>query len=73
MVASSRSVYSNSDREWFSEMDPTDTPVSLYAATKKFNEMIARIYANLHGLPSTRLRFFNVYGPAGQPDMAYFG
>jgi UDP-glucuronate 4-epimerase len=73
VFASSSSVYGNSDREWFSESDPTDTPVSLYAATKKSNEMIAHTYAHLHGLPATGLRFFTVYGPAGRPDMAYFG
>ena len=73
VFASSSSVYGNSDREWISETDPTDTPVSLYAATKKSNEMVAHTYAHLHGLPATGLRFFTVYGPAGRPDMAYFG
>ena len=73
VFASSSSVYGNSDREWFCETDPTDTPVSLYAATKKSNEMVAHTYAHLHGLPATGLRFFTVYGPAGRPDMAYFG
>ena len=73
VFASSSSVYGNSDKEWFSETDPTDTPVSLYAATKKSNEMVAHTYAHLHGLPATGLRFFTVYGPAGRPDMAYFG
>ena len=73
VFASSSSVYGNSDREWFSETDPTDTPVSLYAATKKSNEMVAHTYGHLYGLPSTGLRFFTVYGPAGRPDMAYFG
>jgi len=73
VFASSSSVYGNSNRKWFSESDPTDTPVSLYAATKKSNEMMAHTYAHLHGLPSTGLRFFTVYGPAGRPDMAYFG
>ena len=73
VFASSSSVYGNSDREWFSETDPTDAPVSLYAATKKSNEMVAYTYAHLHGLPATGLRFFTVYGPAGRPDMAYFG
>ena len=73
VFASSSSVYGNSDREWFSETDPTDTPVSLYAATKKSNEMVAHTYAHLHSLPATGLRFFTVYGPAGRPDMAYFG
>ena len=72
VFASSSSVYGNSDREWFSEADPTDAPVSLYAATKKSNEMVAHTYAHLHGLPATGLRFFTVYGPAGRPDMAYF-
>ena len=73
VFASSSSVYGNSEREWFCETDTTDTPVSLYAATKKSNEMVAHTYAHLHGLPSTGLRFFTVYGPAGRPDMAYFG
>ena len=73
VFASSSSVYGNSDREWFSEADPTDAPVSLYAVTKKSNEMVAHTYAHLHGLPATGLRFFTVYGPAGRPDMAYFG
>ena len=73
VFASSSSVYGNSDREWLSENDPTDTPVSLYAATKKSNEMVAHTYAHLHTLPATGLRFFTVYGPAGRPDMAYFG
>ena len=58
---------------WLSETDPTDTPVSLYAATKKSNEMVAHTYAHLHGLPATGLRFYIAYGPAGRPDMAYFG
>ena len=71
VFASSSSVYGNSEREWFCETDTTDTPVSLYAATKKSNEMVAHTYAHLHGLPTTGLRFFNVYGPAGRPDMAY--
>lgn len=73
VFASSSSVYGNSDRKWLSENDPTDTPVSLYAATKKSNEMVAYTYAHLHRLPATGLRFFTVYGPAGRPDMAYFG
>ena len=72
VFASSSSVCGNSDREWFSETDPTDTPVCLYAATKKPNDMVARAYSHLHGLPSTGLRFFSVYGPAGRPDMAHF-
>ena len=73
VFASSSSVYGNSDSEWFSVTDLTDTPVSLYAATKKSNEMVAHTYAHLHSLPATGLRFFTVYGPAGRPDMAYFG
>ena len=73
VFASSSSVYGNSNRDWFLETDPTDTPVSLYAATKKSNEMVAHTYAHLYGLPATGLRFFTVYGPAGRPDMAYFG
>ena len=73
VFASSSSVYGNSDKAWFSETGPTDTPGSLYAATKKSNEMVAHTYAHLHGLPATDLRFFTVYGPAGRPDMAYFG
>ena len=71
VFASSSSVYGNSDMAWFSETDPADAPVSLYAATKKSNEMVAHTYAHLHGLPATGLRFFTVYGPAGRPDMAY--
>ena len=66
VFASSSSVYGNSNRDWFSETDPTDTPVSLYAATKKSNEMVAHTYAHLYGLPATGLRFFTVYGPAGR-------
>ena len=73
VFASSSSVYGNSERRWFSETDPTDAPASLYAATKKSNELIAHTYAHVHGLPATGLRFFTVYGPAGRPDMAYFG
>lgn len=73
MFASYSSVYGNSDREWFSETDPTDSLVSLHAATKKSNEMVARTHAYLHGLPSTKLRFFTVYGPARRPDMACCG
>ena len=73
VFASSSSVYGNSERDWLSETDPTDTPVSLYAATKKSNEMVAHSYSRLYGLPATGLRFFTVYGPAGRPDMAYFG
>ncbi len=72
VFASSSSVYGNSATGAFSETDRTDTPVSLYAATKKSNEVIAHSYATLYGIPMTGLRFFTVYGPAGRPDMAYF-
>jgi len=72
VFASSSSVYGNSGLEYFSESDRTDDPVSLYAATKKSNEVIAHSYAKLYWLPMTGLRFFTVYGPAGRPDMAYF-
>ena len=72
VFASSSSVYGNSDHEWLSESDATDRPVSLYAATKKSNEVVAHTVAHLHQLPTTGLRFFTVYGPAGRPDMAYF-
>ena len=72
VFASSSSVYGNSRNESFKETDPTDDPVSLYAATKKANEVVGRSYAKLYGLPMTGLRFFTVYGPAGRPDMAYF-
>jgi UDP-glucuronate 4-epimerase len=72
VFASSSSVYGNSDREWLSESDATDQPLSLYAATKKSNEVVAHTVAHLHQLPTTGLRFFTVYGPAGRPDMAYF-
>jgi len=72
VFASSSSVYGNSSRTAFSETDPTDDPVSLYAATKKSNEVIGHSYAKLYDLPMTGLRFFTVYGPAGRPDMAYF-
>jgi len=72
VFASSSSVYGNSNLEYFSESDRTDDPVSLYAATKKSNEVIAHSYAKLYWLPMTGLRFFTVYGPAGRPDMAYF-
>ena len=72
VFASSSSVYGNSNLEYFSESDRTDDPVSLYAATKKANEVIAHSYAKLYWLPMTGLRFFTVYGPAGRPDMAYF-
>ena len=72
IFASSSSVYGNSKASAFKETDFTDDPVSLYAATKKSNEVIAHSYAKLYGIPTTGLRFFTVYGPAGRPDMAYF-
>lgn len=72
LYASSSSVYGASTKVPFREDDKTDTPVSLYAATKKANELIAYSFSHLHGLPSTALRFFTVYGPWGRPDMAYF-
>ena len=72
VYASSSSVYGESTKSAFSETDATDAPVSLYAATKKSNEMMAHAYSQLYGLPATGLRFFTVYGPWGRPDMAYF-
>jgi len=72
VFASSSSVYGANTRMPFSVHDPTDHPVSLYAATKKANELMAHVYAHLYGLPATGLRFFTVYGPWGRPDMAYF-
>ena len=72
VFASSSSVYGNSAASEFNEAECTDDPVSLYAATKKSNEVIAHSYAKLYGIPTTGLRFFTVYGPAGRPDMAYF-
>ncbi len=72
VFASSSSVYGLSRRIPFSEHDPADHPVSLYAATKKSNEMMAHAYSHLYGIPSTGLRFFTVYGPWGRPDMAYY-
>lgn len=72
VFASSSSVYGMNSRTPFSEHHNTDHPVSLYAATKKSNEMLAHSYAGLYGLPCTGLRFFTVYGPWGRPDMAYF-
>ena len=72
VFASSSSVYGANTRMPFSVHDPTDHPVSLYAATKKANELMAHVYARLYGLPTTGLRFFTVYGPWGRPDMAYF-
>lgn len=70
--ASSSSVYGLNSKVPFSETDPVDHPVSLYAATKRANELMAHTYAHLYGLPVTGMRFFTVYGPWGRPDMAYF-
>lgn len=72
IFASSSSVYGNSKAPSFSENDVTDAPVSLYAASKKSNEVMAHSYSALYGIPCTGLRFFTVYGPFGRPDMAYF-
>lgn len=72
IFASSSSVYGANKKVPFSTEDKTDTPVSLYAATKKSNELLAYSYSNLYGIPVTGLRFFTVYGPYGRPDMAYF-
>jgi UDP-glucuronate 4-epimerase len=72
VYASSSSVYGLNDTRPFSTHDHTDHPVSLYAATKKANELLAHAYSHLYGLPTTGLRFFTVYGPWGRPDMAYF-
>ena len=72
VFASSSSVYGNSNAVEFRESDRTDDPVSLYAATKKSNEVVGHSYAKLYDIPMTGLRFFTVYGPAGRPDMAYF-
>ena len=73
VYASSSSVYGSNEKIPYSTDDPVDNPVSLYAATKKSNELFAHAYAKLYNIPSTGLRFFTVYGPAGRPDMAYFG
>lgn len=73
VYASSSSVYGSNKKIPYEESDPVDHPVSLYAATKKSNELMAHAYSKLYGFPSTGLRFFTVYGPAGRPDMAYFG
>lgn len=73
VYASSSSVYGTNRKIPYSTEDKTDTPVSLYAATKKSNELMAHAYSKLYGIPATGLRFFTVYGPAGRPDMAYFG
>lgn len=72
VYASSSSVYGNQEKTPFSTDDPADRPVSLYAATKKSNELLAYCYSHLYGIPATGLRFFTVYGPWGRPDMAYF-
>lgn len=72
VYASSSSVYGGNKKIPFSESDRVDTPVSLYAATKKSNELMAEAYSKLYSLPATGLRFFTVYGPMGRPDMAYF-
>jgi nucleoside-diphosphate-sugar epimerase len=73
VYASSSSVYGGNKKVPFSTDDRVDTPVSLYAATKKSNELFAHSYSKLYNIPTTGLRFFTVYGPAGRPDMAYFG
>src|SRR5699024_9253982 len=73
VYASSSSVYGANKKVPFEETDFVDTPVSLYAATKKSNELMAHTYSHLYNIPATGLRFFTVYGPAGRPDMAYFG
>ena len=73
VYASSSSVYGGNTKVPFSTEDKVDHPVSLYAATKKSNELLAHAYSKLYNIPSTGLRFFTVYGPAGRPDMAYFG
>jgi UDP-glucuronate 4-epimerase len=72
VYASSSSVYGGNAKQPFAERDNVDHPVSLYAATKKSNELMAHTYSHLYGLPTTGLRFFTVYGPWGRPDMAYF-
>lgn len=73
VYASSSSVYGNNEKVPYSTDDKVDHPISLYAATKKSNELMAHAYSKLYDIPSTGLRFFTVYGPAGRPDMAYFG
>ena len=73
VYASSSSVYGSNSKVPYSTEDKADNPVSLYAATKKSNELMAHAYAKLYNIPCTGLRFFTVYGPAGRPDMAYFG
>lgn len=73
VYASSSSVYGSNKKVPYAIEDKVDNPVSLYAATKKSNELMAHAYSKLYDIPSTGLRFFTVYGPAGRPDMAYFG
>lgn len=73
LYASSSSVYGNQEKTPFSTEDDVSQPISLYAATKKSNELMAYTYSHLYGIPTTGLRFFTVYGPMGRPDMAYFG
>ena len=73
VYASSSSVYGSNKKVPYCTEDKVDNPVSLYAATKKSNELMAHAYSKLYNIPSTGLRFFTVYGPAGRPDMAYFG
>ena len=73
VYASSSSVYGSNKKVPYSTKDKVDNPISLYAATKKSNELLAHSYSKLYNIPSTGLRFFTVYGPAGRPDMAYFG
>lgn len=73
VYASSSSVYGSNKKVPFEETDSVDQPVSLYASTKKSNELMAHTYSHLYGIPTTGLRFFTVYGPMGRPDMAYFG
>ena len=73
VYASSSSVYGSNEKVPYSVDDKVDNPISLYAATKKSNELLAHTYSKLYNIPSTGLRFFTVYGPAGRPDMAYFG
>lgn len=73
VYASSSSVYGSNKKVPYSTEDKVDNPVSLYAATKKSNELLAHCYSKLYNIPTTGLRFFTVYGPAGRPDMAYFG
>ena len=73
VYASSSSVYGSNTKVPYSTTDKVDNPVSLYAATKKSNELLAHAYSKLYNIPTTGLRFFTVYGPAGRPDMAYFG